>query len=35
MGRSVSCTNVNEWKYNINNSVTKIKKCISLLGAEM
>ena len=28
-------TNVNEWKDNINNSATKIKKFISLLGAEM
>ena len=27
--------NVNEWKDNINNIATKIKKFISLLGAEM
>ena len=27
--------NVNEWKDNINNSATKAKKFISLLGAEM
>ena len=31
----VGGTNVNEWKDNINNSATKIKKFISLLGAEV